>query len=81
MGDLEGIHADPRVVCFELRVPRINDKEDAINYNIFVNTAVGYIEYLHVPVKDVSAILVATMTLRRLSAVGSKIFTCKSTGI
>jgi hypothetical protein len=46
-----------------------------------MNTAVEYSEYLPAPVRDVSAILVATMTLRRPSAVGSKIFACKSAGI
>ena len=80
-GDLQGVHADSRVVYFELRVSRINDKEDAINCGVFLIPTMDNSEYLRVPVRDVSAILVATMTLRRPSAVGSKIFACKSAGI
>ena len=78
---MQGVHADPRVVYFELRVPRINDKEDTVDCEVFVNAAIENTEYFSVPVKDVSAIFVATMTLRRPSAVGSKIFACKSAGI
>ena len=81
--DLQRVHADLGVVHLQLRVPGVHDVQDAVDCrgpaSAHLDTTKRAAEGL--PVSDVSAMFVATMTLRRPSLVGSKIFACRSAGI
>ena len=80
--DLQGIHTNLGVVHPEFGVSGVNNIQDAIHCSVLsVSMELNDIYAPCVPVRDVSAMLVATMTLRRPSAVGSKILACRSAGI